>query len=227
MIDSLCVCFLVRFKLRKVRNDAQDVWEEAMDHFTPIDLDVLSRHGAVDLALYEHTIAKLGVWGYLENEGVALKGHFGYSGGGHGDAYINIRDLKTMAQLCVVAMQMAWECRDKKVDAFVGTPHGADTLATLVALYYTKFTGGRAVEVLKPLKNQNGLVWYKDHGEHVRGKRIIQVEDVINSAKSLRETADFIISSSGNFGGFIAVCNRISEKNPGLRALSNCPNSFS
>ena len=189
-----------------------------MDYFTKIDDNALGDLAQSDRMLYEDTIKRYGVWGHLVTEKVALQGHFVFSGGGHGNVYINIRDLKTMQQMVPVAMQLAWECREQVYDAIVGTPHGADTLAVLVAYYYTQFTG-MSVEVLKPLKTDHGLVWYKDHGERVLGMRILQIEDVINSAGSLRETADFIISWGGRLWGVIAVCNRISEKNPGFAAL--------
>jgi hypothetical protein len=56
----------------------------------------------------------------------------------------------------------------------------------------------------------------------VQGARILQVEDVINSAKSLRETAEFIQNSKGNLYVVAAVCNRRSDKNPGLDELKYC-----
>lgn len=191
-----------------------------MDHFTVIDEGALDALGHNDRIWYGGTIKKYGVWGHLVTENVALQGHFVFTSGGHGNVYINIRDLKTIQQMAPVAMQMAWECREQKCDAIVGTPHGADTLAVLVSYYYTQFTD-MEIEVLKPLKSDHGLVWYKDHGERVLGMRILQVEDVINTAKSLRETADHIISWGGQLCGVIAVCNRISEKNPGFKALQN------
>ena len=98
-------------------------------------------------------------------------------------------------------------------------PHGADTLAVLVAYYYTLFTEND-VEVLKPLKSEGGLVWYKDHGTRVKGARTLQIEDVINSAGSLIETAQFIGQSHGVLLLIYAVCNRRSDKNPGLFKLS-------
>jgi hypothetical protein len=48
---------------------------------------------------------------------------------------------------------------------------------------------------------------------------LVQIEDVINSAKGLQETADYILSSDGTLVGIRAVCNRVSAKNPGLKAL--------
>ena len=191
-----------------------------MDYYTVIDEGFLDRLAQCDRMWYGDTIKRYGVWGHLVTENVALQGHFVFSGGGHGNVYINIRDLKTMQQMVPVAMQLAWECRGQKYDAIVGTPHGADTLAVLVAYYYTQFTG-MSVEVLKLLKTVHGLMWYKDHGERVLGKRLLQIEDVINSAGSLRETADHSISWGGRLYGVIAVCNCISEKNPGFTALQN------
>lgn len=190
-----------------------------MDHYTEIEPAYLKYLSTLDRQWYYDGIVKYdGVWGYLEAMHVALTGHFVFTGGGHGNAYVNIRDLNDPKLLAPIAMQMAWEMRKYKLDALVGTPHGADTLTVLVAYYYTQFTG-HPVQVLKPLKGSEGLRWYKDHGERVVGKRIFQIEDVINSAKSLRETMQFICASHGTLLGFISVCNRISDKNPGLAFL--------
>jgi len=189
-----------------------------MDYFEEISPDGLARLSMWDRQLYYDTIGINGVWDYLESRDVALTGHFVFTGGGHGDAYVNIRDLNTIQLLSPVAMQMAWEARKLNFYAVVGTPHGADTLAVLVAYYYTQFTM-KKIEVLKPLKEGDGLVWYKDHSERVKKLRILQIEDLINTAKSLRETAEFIHNSGGDSVGFIAVCNRISDKNPGLTTL--------
>jgi orotate phosphoribosyltransferase len=189
-----------------------------MDYIEEIIPDALSCLSISDRQLYYDTIGNNGVWNYLESRGVALKGHFVFTGGGHGDVYINIRDLNTVQLLSPVAMQIAWEARKFEFDAIVGTPHGADTLTVLIAYYYTQFTM-KKIEILKPLKKSDELVWYKDHGERVKGLRILQIEDLINTAKSLRETATFISDSGGRQVGFIAVCNRISDKNPGLKAL--------
>lgn len=180
---------------------------------------VLGRLSLNDQFLYEKTVGKLGAWGYLESMGVALKGHFVFTAGGHGDAYINIRDLKTIRSLAPIAMQMAWVAFTQGVfHAVVGTPHGADTLAVLVAYYYEIFSG---IEVMVPklLKSPDGLIWYKDHASYVVGARILQIEDTINSGDSLRKTANFISQSDCKSLDFIAVCNRLSDKNPSLESL--------
>ncbi len=184
-----------------------------------IDKKSLTALSERDRQLYNRTLGKMDVWQYLESCGVALEGHFVFSGGGHGNVYINIRDLKTITLLSPVAMQIAWDVRQIEFDVIIGTPHGADTLAVLVAYYYTLFAE-KNVEVLKPLKSDSGLVWYKDHGTRVKGARTLQIEDVINSAGSLIETAQFIGQSHGVLLLIYAVCNRRSDKNPGLFKLS-------
>ncbi len=183
-----------------------------------IDKNTLQTLSERDRRLYNRALGIMSVWDYLITCDVALEGHFVFSGSGHGNVYINIRDLKTISLLAPIAMQIAFEVRQKIFDVVIGTPHGADTLAVLVAYYYTLFTE-QDVEVLKPLKSGNGLVWYKDHGSRVQGARILQVEDVVNSAKSLCETAEFIKDSKGNLCVIATVCNRRSDKNPGLDEL--------
>lgn len=189
-----------------------------MKKFTPIDSETLALCGMSEQLLYEATIGKMGVWDYLQQQVVALSGHFVFTAGGHGDTYINFRDLCTVLQMQPVAMHMAYECRNENIDAIVGTPHGADNLTVLIAHYWTIFTK-QNLHVLKLLKNGDAYVWYKDHGERAIGKKIMQVEDVINSAKSVQDTADHILQSDGDLRGIIAGCMRLSDKNPGFNVL--------
>ncbi len=191
---------------------------EKMENFTKIDTENLMSLSVRDQQVYRATLNRMSVWDYLVQCGVALDGHFVFTGGGHGNVYVNIRDLNNALVLSPLAMQMAWEVREERIDAIVGTPHGADTLAVLVTYYYTQFTTWTP-QILKPLKKGNKLVWYKDHGTRVQGAQILQIEDVVNSAGSLCEAAEFIRDSGGLPLGFFTVCNRLSDKNPGLEAL--------
>ncbi len=172
-----------------------------------------------DALSYTLSLGRMTVWEYLVAKGVALDGHFVFSGGGHGDKYINIRDLDTINSLNPIAMQMAWEMHNTEFDAIIGTPHGADTLAVLVAYYYEQFAMCE-VSVLKLLSDGDALTWYKDHGTRVQGLRVLQIEDVINSAGSLCCSTNFIQISGGTVVSFCAVCNRRSDKNPGLSTLA-------
>jgi len=181
--------------------------------------EMLRKVSKADALSYTLSLGCMTVWEYLVAKGVALDGHFVFSGDGHGDKYINVRDLDTITLLVPIAMQMAWEVHDTEFDAVIGTPHGADTLAVLVAYFYEKFTT-REISVLKLLSDGDSLVWYKDHGERAKGLRILQIEDVINSAGSLCQSTKFIQDSGGSVISFCAVCNRRSDKNPGLDALA-------
>jgi orotate phosphoribosyltransferase len=190
--------------------------KKVKDSLVQYGLNELSKY---DKKLYQSTIGLGSVWEYLLSSKVAMDGHFVFSNGGHGDRYINIRDLNTIELLSPIAMQTAFYLLEEKIDAIIGTPHGADTLAVLVAYYYSMLTG-YPVEVLKLLKDGNdNLIWYKDHGMRVKNAYIFQIEDVVNSAKSLCETANFIKQANGISRGFVTVCNRISDKNPGLSVL--------
>ncbi len=194
--------------------------EDSMENYSRIDEAVLSSCGKGEQALYATTIGVVGVSEYLQQQIVALSGHFVFTAGGHGDVYINFRDLFTAIQIRPIAMQMAYECRKENIEAIVGTPYGADILATLIAHYWTIFTE-KNLDILKLVKDGDAYAWYKDHGIRAIGKKIMQVEDVINSSKSVRDTADFILQSNGILYGVIAGCNRLSVKNPGLEALVN------
>ncbi len=150
---------------------------------------------------------------YLIRQGVIKKGHFVYTNGGHGSIYINIKDIsKCVGDLIPLAAKMATQIENLKVDAIVGTPHGADTLAVLVALYYGIFSGHQIL-LLKAVKKNNKIIWYKDNGKNIAKKNIVIVEDVINTGRSIKEVVrELIWKHNGNLILCLVVCSRQSKQ---------------
>ncbi len=146
---------------------------------------------------------------YLIQQGVIKKGHFVYTNGGHGSIYINIKDIsKCISNLIPLAASMAIQIKDLEIDAIVGAPHGADALAVLVALYYGIFSG-RQILLLKAVKKNDKIIWYKDNGKNITGKNIVIVEDVINTGKSIKKIAQELIwEHNGNLILYLVVCSR-------------------
>ncbi len=162
-----------------------------------------------------------GIEEYLTRKEVFVRdGHFVYTKGGHGDIYVNIKALN-VAELIPVAMRMAYEIHISRLepDVIVGVPFGADILASQVALFYSFFSE-REILNLKLIKGENGsFFWYKNAKEKVRGKNIILVEDVINTGGSLVRCGEFIRNSGVCELVCFVVCDRLSDKNPGLFVL--------
>lgn len=164
---------------------------------------------------------KRGVEKYLKTMGVFKVGdHFVYTKGGHGESYVNIKGLKSVLALLPVSIKMAYQIHLSgfKPDVIVGVPHGADVLASQVAIFYSLFSSCSCLN-LKLMKDGEKFVWYKDHGEDARGKVILVIEDVANTGGSLVKCGMFIKNHGCSKFGLFVVCDRLSDKNPGLATL--------
>lgn len=162
-----------------------------------------------------------GLQEYLKSKGVIIVGdHLVYTKGGHGDVYVNIKGLNAF-QLIPVSIQMAYEIHISgfKPAAFAGVPYGADILASQVALFYSLFSGEEVLNLKLMKEGGDGFSWYKDNGDYVEGVRIVFIEDVINTGGSLVRCGKFIRDSRPAAISCWVVCDRLSDKNPGLSVL--------
>lgn len=145
----------------------------------------------------------LGMRDFYERNGVFLKGHFVGNKGGHMKIYVNIKKvLEDVDHLTALALQMAFSLREIEADVFLAAPYGAQDLPPLVAMFYRVLTR-RPVSVLKLVKkrakgeDKEKIVWYKEHARKVYGKRVVLIDDVINSGGSLMDGKKLIKEAVG------------------------------
>jgi orotate phosphoribosyltransferase len=157
---------------------------------------------------------ELGVINFLKSKGAVASGHFVGTKGGHMDTYINIKKAtEDIDNLTPLAMSLAYDIKDVPADILLAAPYGAQDLVPLVAMFYRSFTG-RPVQVLKLVKKrrkgetEEDIVWYKDHADKVIGKKVILIDDVINTGGSLEDGRDLIEEALGKMVACGVVCNR-------------------
>lgn len=179
---------------------------------------------AVFGVLYIKTIEKFGgIEGYLDSKKVLITdNHFVYTKGGHGSTYVNVKGLRDVFSLAPVAMHMAYIIHRSNFapQVIIGVLHGADTLATLVTFFYALFSGETSLNLKIMKHGREGFAWYKDHAEFAKDKKVLLVEDVVNTGGSLSECGEFVLNSGCSGLGFSVVADRISDQNPGLSTLA-------
>ena len=130
------------------------------------------------------------------------------------DTYINIKKVtEDIDNLTPLAMSLAFDIKDVEADILLAAPYGAQDLVPLVAMFYGAFTG-RPIQVLKLIKKRRkgktkeDIVWYKDHAEKIFGKKVILIDDVINTGGSLNDGGNLIKDARGEMVACAVICNR-------------------
>lgn len=144
----------------------------------------------------------------LERLGAIIeKRHFVYTSGKHGSAYINLDPM--FPEVSVVA-----EISDRLIEPYLGR------VDTVVA----PATGGIVLTVQCGLafsrRNETvGAVWADKSNEgflferagflqHITGKRVLVVEDLLNTGGSVEKTCRLVERHGGQLVGASVVCNR-------------------
>jgi len=147
----------------------------------------------------------------FERCGAVLRGHFVLAGMEHSDTYLEkvylYRDTVIFEELC---LQMAREVDSKinNVDAVVGpAPIGA-VLAQRVACYLSAIQQ-RVIVPFFTEKDKNGQhTFRRNFAKDLPGKKVLAVDDVITTGKTISELVKAIIFLKGQITGVAVICNR-------------------
>src|SRR5262245_28659410 len=129
--------------------------------------------------------------------------HVVYTSGRHGNAYVNKDAIyphtERVAELCGFLANFA---RVVRADVVCGPAMGGIILAQwtghhlgLPAVYAEKAAGG-------------GMTLRRGYDGLVRGRRVVVVEDVVNTGGSLRDTVAAVRAAGGEIVLAAALCNR-------------------
>jgi orotate phosphoribosyltransferase len=140
----------------------------------------------------------------LEETGALLSGrHIVYTSGRHGSAYVNKDAIyphtERVAEVCRFLADLA---RGKAVDIVCGPATGGIILAQWTAHHL----GVPAVYAEKT--PEGGMALRRGYDRLVRGRRVLVVEDVVNTGGSLRDTIAAVRTAGGDVVLATALCNR-------------------
>lgn len=144
----------------------------------------------------------------LEESSAFLKGHFEYTSGKHGDAYINkdaiYPNTTNISELC---LYMAEPYRGKGIDTVLGPAMGGVILAQRVAEHLTEMEE-HAVHAVYADKTGDGLEIKRGYDAFVEGRNVLVVEDILNTGGSARKAIEVTKNAGGNVIGLSALVNR-------------------
>ena len=138
-----------------------------------------------------------------EQHAIITDSHVVYTSGRHGRAYVNkdavYPDTAKVAELCRL---LAGAVAGRPVDVVCGPATGGIILAQWTAHHL----GALAVYAEKD--PAGGMVLKRGYDRLVAGRRVLVVEDVVNTGGSLRDTVTAVRAAGGDVVVAAALCNR-------------------
>lgn len=139
--------------------------------------------------------------------------HFVYTKGGHGKTYVNKDDIYTDPdELSLLCEEIAYRAKNLEIQVVVGPAFGGGLLANHVAGWLRRFTGDNNIIAVVADPEGNVKVIKRGYPKKVAGKRVMVVEDVLNTGGSAAETVKAAIAVGGNVVACIALANRAVDK---------------
>jgi orotate phosphoribosyltransferase len=139
----------------------------------------------------------------LEARGAVIRdSHVVYTSGRHGSAYVDkdaiYPDTAAIAELCGL---MADAARPLGADVVCGPALGGIILSQWVGHHL-------GLPAVYAEKDESGMVLRRGYDRLVRGRRVLVVEDVLNTGGSVEKTIAAVRAAGGEVVGASALCNR-------------------
>lgn len=133
--------------------------------------------------------------------------HFVYTSGKHGSAYINLDPLFPNVRLTSELCELMIEPFFGRVDTVAAPATGGIVLGVLSARSFNNH--GQPVASVWADKSDGEFVFERaGFLEHITGKRVLVVEDLLNSGVSVERVCRLVEKHGGEIVGASVVCNR-------------------
>ncbi len=144
----------------------------------------------------------------LERCGAITKGHFEFASGEHGDVYVN-KDAVYLhtEELEKLAEEIASKFENKGIHSVAGPAVGGAILANRVAYHLTRMSGHEVFSAYAD-KDRGKFIIRRGYDKFIDGKKVLIVEDIINTGESAAKTAAAIEKARGIIFAVAALFNR-------------------
>ncbi len=145
----------------------------------------------------------------VDLKAIITNNHILYTSGKHGSEYVNKDALyphtEAVSKVCsFIAKRFA----KAGVDVVLAPALGGIVLTQWIAHHLTLLTGRQVLAVYAE-KNETGDFQLKrGYGDLVHNKKILIVEDVLNTGGSVKKVVELVKKQQGNIVAVAALCNR-------------------
>jgi len=145
----------------------------------------------------------------LEKTGALIsEGHFQYTSGRHGKAYVNKDALYPHVDIAsAVGRAFAERFTGDEIDVVVGPALGGIILSQWTAHHLSRLNQREVLSVYAE-KVEDTLALKRGYDKLVRGKKVLVVEDVVTTGSSVDKTMTAIRNAGGHVFGVAVICNR-------------------
>lgn len=139
--------------------------------------------------------------------------HFVYTKGGHGKAYANKDDIYADPdKLSLLCKEIAYRSKDLKIQVVAGPAFGGGLIANRVAEWLRRFTGDDKIVAVVADADGDAKVIKRSYPKRIINKRVLVVEDIINTGGSAAGTVKAVTAVGGNVIACKALANRAADK---------------
>jgi orotate phosphoribosyltransferase len=146
----------------------------------------------------------------LEKVGAVLRdSHFVGTSGVHFDTYINKDFLyphtKETSEICKL---FAEKFKDENIDVVVGPALGGIILSQWTASHLSSLTNREVLAVYTEKSGDNEQVLKRGYDEYVKGKKVLIVEDNVQTGSSIVKVIKAVQAAGANIVGVCAMVNK-------------------
>lgn len=134
--------------------------------------------------------------------------HIVYTSGKHGSVYVNKDALYPhVTETSQVCAEIAKRIVELKPDVVAAPALGGIVLTQWVAYHLGQLTGTSPLAVYAE-KVDEGLVLKRGYDQLVKGKRVVVLEDIVNTGGSAKKAVDVVRAVGGEVVGLAVLVNR-------------------
>lgn len=143
----------------------------------------------------------------LRSLGMIKEGHFVLASGAHSKLFVQVKALPRdlVDEYC---SEFARHFKDDDIDIVIGPATGAIILSDFTASHLSRLSGKSVLGLHAPKDEQGLILLHSKDVPILKGKRVLVVEDVTTTGRSIVRVIDLVRSRGGYIVGACVVVNR-------------------
>lgn len=146
----------------------------------------------------------------LTEEGVIREGHFLLTSGKHSNIFVDKDRIFRSSLFPMIIEKLTSACSlltMESVSVITG-PAVAGAILAAPVYYKSQQTYGKHIHFVYPEKEGEKMVFRRGYDLFLANERVVIIEDVITTGKSVTKTVDAIHACSGTVQGVVCIWNR-------------------